>query len=170
MQREQAREILKKYIDGTATEEEKLFLEAWYLQFELKELPEIDDLLKQEQLDRIRLAVLAHSNTKQTKTYQLWPRIAAASIIFLLSFGAYLIFRPTMPVKQLASIKHDILPGRNQATLTLANGQKIILIKGLSGKLAVQGQTNIFASNNRIIYSATSSQTTVSYNTMVTVR
>jgi transmembrane sensor len=69
--------------------------------------------------------------------------------------------------------QQDILPGHNQATLTLANGQKIILTKGLMGKLAQQGQTAIQANGTKgITYIAANTvlNTPITYNTLTTAK
>jgi ferric-dicitrate binding protein FerR (iron transport regulator) len=104
---------------------------------------------------------------------RLWPRIAAAaSIIVILSAGGYLLLHKESPKQETATlIKNDIAPGHNQATLTLANGRKIILTKGLSGKLARQGQTQINVIQDNVVYNA-SNQTDkqISYNTLSTAR
>jgi len=102
-----------------------------------------------------------------------WPRIAAAaSIVLALSAGGYFLLRKQQPAQQTARLfKNDIAPGHNQATLTLANGKKIVLTTGLTGILAKQGQTQINVSQNNIIYNA-KNQTgdQISYNTLSTAR
>lgn len=100
-----------------------------------------------------------------------WTRIAAAaSIILCLSVGGYfLLHQKTSP--QIAQTQtHDIAPGNNQATLTLANGQKIILTKGLNGKLAQQGNMSIRVnSGNEIAYTASATKgEPIQYNTLST--
>ncbi len=64
-------------------------------------------------------------------------------------------------------------PGRNQATLTLADGRTIVLTRDLNGQLAQQGQTTITANNKEgIVYAtgSTSTTTTISWNTLATAR
>jgi len=100
-----------------------------------------------------------------------WPRIAAAaSIILALSAGSYLLLHKMAPTQQVAQQKNDIAPGHNQATLTLANGQKIILTKGLSGQLAIQNKTVITATQNTITYQAGQSGDQLIYNTLSTAK
>jgi ferric-dicitrate binding protein FerR (iron transport regulator) len=112
-------------------------------------------------------------NIQTRKTIRLWPRIAAAaSILLFLSVGTYFYFKPNTPQEALAK-QQDILPGHNQATLTLANGKKIILTRGLVGKLAQQGQSAIQANGtNGITYIAanTNSSTVIIYNTLATTK
>lgn len=102
-------------------------------------------------------------------TWRLWPRIAiAASVILALSSGVYFYLHKTQPAQLVAQQQPDIQPGHNQATLTLANGQKIILFKGLKGQLATQSGTVISADNN-ISYDAKANEQ-VSYNTLATAQ
>lgn len=100
----------------------------------------------------------------------LWPRIAAAaSIAVFLGVGGYLVFHKKQAPVQLAQVRQpDIAPGQNRATLTLANGHKIMLAKGLKGQLAVQNGTVIRASDQDISYHPTNTEETVSYNTLAT--
>ncbi|MCR8556991.1 FecR family protein [Mucilaginibacter sp. BJC16-A38] len=108
----------------------------------------------------------------QRSKWRLWPRIAvAASVILALSSGVYFFLRKPSEQQSVSLVKNDIPPGHNQATLTLAGGKKIILTKGLSGKLAQQGQTVINASENNITYNAKNqSRDQVSYNTLSTAK
>jgi transmembrane sensor len=179
MQQEQAKKLLKKYIDGKATEQEKALLEAWYLQFEIKELPQPDELLKQGQLDRVRLAILEHSNTNTgVKVRRLWPRIAAAaSIILCLGFGGYFLFHKTStPQLTAQNAKQDIAPGGNKATLTLSNGKQIILTGAKNGKLAEQGNATINkTADGEVVYTNQASSPleragSEAYNTVSTPR
>ncbi|SDS72880.1 FecR family protein [Mucilaginibacter mallensis] len=105
------------------------------------------------------------------KTRTLWPRIAAAaSILLAISAGSYFMLHKPSPPRRIAQIQsQEIVPGRNQATLTLANGQKIILSKGLSGKLAQQGNTQINVNSaSEVVYTHSGSKSEVQYNTLST--
>lgn len=99
------------------------------------------------------------------------PWIAAASIILVSGAAAwFLLHRQAGPAEQQLVQQHDIAPGHNQATLTLASGKKIILTKGLNGLLATQGQTHINATANTIVYQAGAKEQPISYNTLSTAR
>jgi len=110
---------------------------------------------------------------KRRNFRRLWINTAAAaSIIIAVTAGGYFILNKELPKQKTAQlITNDIAPGRNQATLTLANGQKITLKKGLKGGiLALQGQTRIQVNQSGIVYRASKSEETVSYNTLSTAR
>jgi len=168
--------IVKKYLQGKASPEEKLFLEAYYDFFDsaekiidqllADELELLESAMEQEIFNRIELA-------DQKKTLTLWPTLlkisAAASILIALSVGGHLLLHQQQPTETL--VKNDIEPGHNQATLILANGKKIILTRGLNGLLARQGKTQIHVHQNNIIYDAknkTGDQ--ISYNTLSTAK
>lgn len=109
---------------------------------------------------------------KPQRKFAITLRIAAAaSVLFILSTGVYFILhKDNTPTQQITRVHSDIAPGHNQATLTLANGQKIILTKGLKGQLATQGATVIQANTNDISYRAEKTPIQISYNTLTTAR
>ncbi|HTD42304.1 MAG TPA: FecR domain-containing protein [Mucilaginibacter sp.] len=109
---------------------------------------------------------------KRRNFRRLWINTAAAaSVIIALTTGGYFILRNKQAQQTAQNQIKDIAPGSNQATLTLANGQTIILNKGLSGKLAQQGHTIINVNaGNAITYTAGQTDTKVEFNTLTTKR
>jgi transmembrane sensor len=111
---------------------------------------------------------------KKPRQIKLWPHIAAAaSILLFLSVGSYFLFHKPLTQQITQNQQQDIAPGRNRATLTLSNGQKIILSKGLSGKLAQQGNALVQVnSGNDISYTVFAAKSNlgskVQYNTLST--
>ncbi|OQP45290.1 hypothetical protein A4H97_32765 [Niastella yeongjuensis] len=105
-----------------------------------------------------------------------WPRwAAAASLLLALAAAGYyiLLHKQPLPVATKKVQQPDVAPGRNQATLTLADGRKIVLTRELNGQLALQGQTTITANNkDGIVYTtgSTSTATSISWNTLTTAR
>lgn len=98
--------------------------------------------------------------------------MVAAAILLTVCTTGYFLVNKRIPQRQTVQIQHQVIvPGRNQATLTLANGQKIILSKGLSGKLAQQGNTQVTVnSNSEVVYTAPNEQTEVEFNTLSTAK
>ncbi len=93
------------------------------------------------------------------KTVKLWPRFAAAASVFiLLSVGGYFYesryghhFMQD-PIPGL-SAKNDLAPGKNSATLTLANGKKIILSNAVNGELAKEAGIRISkTADGQVVY------------------
>ncbi|MFT3846246.1 MAG: FecR family protein [Lacibacter sp.] len=105
------------------------------------------------------------------------PKIAAAAVIVLAaSLTFFWLNNKQLNNRQLAQKttqqQNDILPGRDQAVLTLADGSVIILDKTGNGNIAKQGSTVVDKKNGTIIYDAStvSSSTEISYNTIQTPR
>jgi transmembrane sensor len=169
MDTEQIKDLLQKWQSGQLTDKEQAILDTWYLGLSQTETVGVNEKDMANRLDAV-WAGLEVNRSAPEKTYRLWPRIAAAaSIILTLSFSGYLLWHKQQS-RQTAYYKNDISPGHNQATLTLANGRKIILIKGLSGNLAQQGNMLIGVnSQNAVAYTAagTNADSPV-YNTLST--
>lgn len=175
MQKLEAEILLEKYKSGEASEEEITKLLLWIQHFE-----QVGDLnLTAEDLEKVqhdlenRLPVLmTHQDFKIG-----WTKlVAAASVILFLFSGLYLIFQRNnkLPQQNVTKI-NDVNPGVNQATLTLANGKKIVLTQDLKGKIAQQGEVSINVdANSSIIYSADDNESAqhnkITYNTLSTKR
>lgn len=134
--------LLDQYKAGNCTEEEIAFIESWYLVYQEGTLHEDLSLADREaDLDEVRNALaLEYPKPRQVR---LWPKLVAAAAI-LIVFGAGLYFyldknNPAVPV-----YANDIpSKGKNTATLTLANGEKIELSEARIGKLADQAGIQI---------------------------
>lgn len=117
--------------------------------------------------------IIAEGSTQANPRKYLWLRIAAIILVFV-SVGSYFFLYKSEPTTQLVQQQIDhIVPGRNQATLTLANGKKITLTKGLSGTLAQEGNTLIQVNGkNAIAYTSNNvnSNAPVEYNTLSTAK
>jgi len=95
---------------------------------------------------------------------------AAALIVFLAGAG-YLFNRDISPAPGARPylVKNDLPPGGNKATLTLSNGQQIILDSVANGTLAHQGSVIISKSaNGKIDYQGTDAA--IVFNTLSTPR
>lgn len=163
MNKEQILTLLSKYASGECTEDEKVLVEHWFYIQNTTNLPVLEDV--NADLDEVWHRI------QKPVTRRIWPRIAAAaSIILSLSVGAYFVIHKSKPKEYVTVRNQVILPGHNQATLTLSNGKRITLVKGLSGKLASQGKTNIIATQSHISYAASNAEKTASYNTLTTLK
>src|ERR1700748_1293807 len=184
MDRDQAKALLQKYNRGEASPEEMMLLENWYALESQKQaadpLPEDFAAINKEIWGRIQsqrrkqvgAGEAGYGDGGSTRTIRLWPRIvAAASVLLAIGAGGYFFLgrpKPAASTGFACLIKNEIKPGHNQATLTLANGKKIILVKGLSGQLAVQHHTVVSANSKEITYTSSKQADQVSYNTLST--
>jgi transmembrane sensor len=166
-------ELAHKWRNGKLTKAEQAEFDSWFSQVKDEPQEFSSNFISDEEMEAALFArIQGKIQPKPIKIQRLWPRIAvAASIALVLFTGTYVLLHHKQPKQQIThNQKPDILPGTNQATLTLANGQKIILSKGLSGKIATQGNMAVRVnSGNAITYIAENDQP-VAYNTISTVR
>jgi transmembrane sensor len=102
-----------------------------------------------------------------------WKRIAvAASVLIMMSIGLYFYSAKTDTNRAPLATNQDIAPGKNGATLTLADGSKISINDALVGNIATQ--TGVKISKNaagQILYEVLDAdQEKVAYNTLTTTR
>ena len=148
--------LVERIGDGSASDHDILLYYTWFNKYEsLSEWNDADlgnaDIIKSLIEHRINEQIDMQLPGKKI-TRRLWTRYAAtASIVLCFSFAGY-NFLQKRDFKQPA-YKNDVPPGHNQATLTLANGQKILVNKGMY-KTVAQGNTAIQI-NNGITYTTT---------------
>lgn len=168
MDDQEIKALLAKYNQGTADDEEKALIETWYLSQPEKPLPYPVEELGRD-LDEVEASLNRYI---KGRTARLWPRIAAAaSILLVLSFGAYFLTHKK-EVHQVAQVQPaDIIPGTHGATLTLANGQKIALNHQAAGQIARQGNATIRkAADGELVYTAANTNAQLLVNMVATQR
>lgn len=145
--------IFRKYLDGSATPDEKRLVESLYTHLE-KEPDVLDTYTEQEKqaLEHRMERYLKKHIQNETPALHLtswtrwrqhfsWRNIAAASIFVACLGGSYYYFNKTpqsIPVAQLSP--QDLTPGGDHATLTLSDGSQIMLDNASNGMLAKQGE------------------------------
>lgn len=136
MREQEAKVLLKKYLAGNCTEEEKGVLETWYLQHEINDLPQISEEDKEKQLDEVFSSLPIHRNP--SLGISVWPRmIAAAVVLITLGSGIYFYQHKQRKVDVAPQqYANDIKPGGNKAVLMLADGRKITLDDAANGDIA----------------------------------
>jgi len=146
MQQKEAASLLKKYLAGHCTEDEKALLETWYLHYEQQELPEVSEFELRKQRDEIQqlLPVQKH----EPKGRPLWIKMAAAvAMLIIASFGMYLSYKQGFLASNQGQttqiVGTDIKPGGNRATLVLADGSTILLNDVAEGELSQQAGVKI---------------------------
>lgn len=149
MKDHQAKDLLKKYKEGSMTAQERAQLEAWYLRFAKSKDPMsfIDNDLEAS-LDEIWNALPIwneEENNRITLKRFHWSWIAGvASVLMFGTVGTYYYLnRVTIPQAIEVAAGEDISPGDNRAILTLDDGEKIILNDAKIGALAKEGLTAI---------------------------
>jgi transmembrane sensor len=162
MDKERFKLLTDKYIEGIASEEETALLIKIYQAYQDTPLDwDQASMGDMENARQMLFSKIIHAIDNQ-ETIELQPKIfkilfsryaAAASIVLFLFISGYFLFHKHQ-IRPIAQNKiHDILPGKNEATLTLANGKKIILSDTTNGKLANQAGIIINKSkNNALVY------------------
>jgi ferric-dicitrate binding protein FerR (iron transport regulator) len=195
MDKVQARLIAEKFASGICTAEEHDALFAWLISLPLPEssvlmeefsgifetlqaVPGRQDLWNKiyEKLDEPRL-----ENTERPSVFRLpvaapawrkWMFAAAASVLIFLTGSIFFFTGKKTPPSVMLQPTHDVAPGGNKATLTLANGTVIVLDSIRDGQLAVQGNTKVVKLNNSSLVYQTGAQASdsiaVAYNTITT--
>jgi len=167
MNAQQINELFKKRQTGKLSEKENAQMESWYISFasNADRQPSVEDLKESKAKIRSKLPlVYPRSNRKL-----LIPISIAASLLILVSLGIFLYLQKTSNGEQ-NNYTNDVAPGKNSATLTLADGRKIFLSDRTSGEFAKQEGVNISKTKDgRLIYSVTGTNAkTVTYNTLTT--
>jgi len=174
MQNKDVTELLKKYIAGTCTDEEKSLLESWYLQHEADRPLDFPEEAREKQLDEIWASLPVHKEEKMP--VYLWPKFAAACVL-LITIGSGIYFYRSQQsekarVNNLHTLASTIKAGSTKAVLILANGKKINLDDASSAELAKESGLKITkGADGKLVYVIPkSSSKDVSYNTIETPR
>ncbi|MBX3241675.1 MAG: FecR domain-containing protein [Chitinophagaceae bacterium] len=191
MNRSRLQYLLRRYGENIATpseleelteflrhsEEDTLFSEV--LVEELKNAPgrSLEDLKAYETLaDR----VLEQNRTSAEEPFSIivykrnWFRWAAAACILLLVSAVIYVKQHSNPATQSLAEKTEhtppvILPGKNGAILTLADGSSIVLDSLGNGKITSQNGTDVIMQDGKLAYTIVTSNSTGSgYNTLST--
>lgn len=183
MDTNQAKDLLHRYREGNCNSQEKELVEQWWhqlietgeWQWDEDDKEEIGLVMKARLIERINTA----NNISITPVHpipllrrtQWW---AAASILLLLSVGAYFLFINNTENKMPEIAKTDLLndvqaPQTNQATITLANRQRVYLDSVSNGQLALQGNIKLVKlANDQVAYLTTTGEIVkeLQYNTL----
>ncbi|WP_293308989.1 FecR family protein [Pedobacter sp. UBA5917] len=167
-------ELIKKYLEGTATEEERTEVELWYASVQLPFQQEQDQ-------DTVRSRIYAKTNhliASEPKVKRLswlnWRLLSAAAAIVLIAGIVFVVFNNQHATQRNALLGNalfgtDIAPGGDQAILTLADGRRISLDTAAEGKLAGLTGVQVSKTNGVVVYSPTSENASSNkYNTLST--
>lgn len=194
LSKEQLEDLYLKYVQNQCTQEELTMLIN-----ELGEATGTDNEAAITQLfdktwdglevfpDKYKLPDLSlpNDNDYETPVIEMYPHrrkwlrmAAAASIIFIVGVGTYLLVRTrktdlAKTENTKPAVKQDVAPGGNKAVLTLANGNTIILDNAANGTLANEGNSKVVkTSNGQLVYTVPGGNASVAitYNTLSTPR
>jgi len=167
-----AKQLLRKYAEGTCSEAERYLFEQWYNGLNAEDrlqLTEID----LEEAEKVMLHVL-QKKIERPGRILVWYRVAAAIVILFSAGGYFFIQNRIARHKAPDQVSSEILPGTNKAVLTLSNGRQISLSDARNGTLTEEGDQRVKkADDGTIAYESKGSSNgsaAVVYNTISTPR
>jgi len=134
-------ELASKWLNNTISQDEKKEFAAWYNANQENEvlIPEFladnEEEHKQRILNKISQAVSFNDKQARRRVVPLWWA-AAAALFAVLLVGIYLSGQVGWDERAEVSLTHDVAPGGDKATLTLANGKTIFLDQAEEGEIA----------------------------------
>lgn len=185
------KDLLDRYIAGSASPAEQKIVEQW---LDENELPE-NDWHKMNSEEKAAWMTDLHNELKKDIDTARSPQeekrpipfpwyrrlyvhlAAAAAIIIAAGTGWYFMFnvpeisRPVIAKKNVQ--KNDIRPGSNKAVLTLANGKNVVLDDSGNGVLTKQGNIEVSKKGAQLVYSENDekgAEKMLAYNMLTTPR
>lgn len=155
--------LVRKYLNGTASKKEKGFVEKYYRFFDHKEAlsanlsEEERQAIERRILENIHKEMEPKLNKPVTLIFQdVYIRVGVAiAVVFLMIGLSFWLIRPQSGPKWTNSKTnvHDINPGENKAVLTLADGSTIKLNRVQRGLLFKHGSMEIIKQDSgRLLY------------------
>lgn len=151
------------YLEGSLNKKEKVDLEEWVSDSNenralFEELTSEEGLLqglKKIEMEKMAADLSVGKEKVIRKPFYKHGLLKYAAIFLIGSLGAAawlhwgnLSKKKIITAENITQGQADILPGNNRATLTLANGSKIILDNAINGTIAQQGASKVFKLNN----------------------
>jgi len=117
--------LLKKYQEGTLSNEDKDKVDAWYLHKASNSNLQLNEYELEDSYQYLKSNLPLK---QEIKVIRIWPRVAvAASIAILLGTGIFYFTKTKEQPVQVAEKPQEIAPGGNRGILTLSNGKQIVL-------------------------------------------
>ncbi len=169
--------LLNKYLDGTATAEERKLLESYHDILADKDIPGLSQADRNRIIAQIESAVMGRIRTPAPviPLRRRWARIAVAASLFLgISTASYFLFsgHKQQSETKLATtrFKNDIEPGHSGAVLTLGNGAQVKLDSLANGIIPTEEKTRVEKFNGTLAYESVPAdkQQQIIYNTVST--
>lgn len=171
MEKNEIQNLVNKYLNNTASPEEREKLMKWYGENTDQEV----EWLAEEENEELQLKTEMFAHIQQEihrgnpEIYngrqvilnsRRWIRIvAAAAITFMIGVSIYFYSRPVSTQLNKAVYTADVKPGTNKAYLTLANGKRISLTDVGSGEVAnEQGISISKTKDGQLVYQITDQQ------------
>jgi len=144
MDEQQIADLIRKYNEGTLDSEQKLALDLWYLKFASESESSMDHETEALLLNKMRSELPL---TRKTTSFKLWSRVGiAAAVVTAMVSATFWYLNPSPNINKFYA--NDKSPGKNGATLTLANGRKINISVTDTGEIAHESGVRISRSDD----------------------
>jgi transmembrane sensor len=167
-------ELIQKYLEGTASEEERSEVELWYASVQLPSKLGQDHGAVRSRIYAKTKQIIYPEPAIRKFPWINWRILSAAAAILLIAGVVFVVSNNHQTSGRNALLGntlsgHDIAPGGDQAVLTLADGRQISLDTAAEGKLAGPMGLQINKTKGVIVYSPTNENASPSrYNTLST--
>lgn len=163
MNKEEAKDLAKKFLAGKATSEEQRKLHGWS-EFDIDEEAEVVFTSKPEQAEDVKSRLFADIQAKLNsegltgshpgRKRRLWyGMVAAAAVLLVVGLSLYFYVDGVRLFKGDLADAKNIAAGKNTAVLTLGDGRQIDLADARNGKLAEEsGFTIKKTSDGQLVY------------------
>jgi transmembrane sensor len=174
--------VFTDWVENASRDEYDAMLQIWEDVVEKKEIYDPVDLGLLQNIERglDRLdefnSNIKQLDTQKTKSTTIWRRIAvAASILTVIGTGYYFVHFSQRTQRSIVNkpLKSDVTPGKNKATLTLANGKRIVLSDAIQGKIAEDAGVRIAkTANGQVVYTVVGDHASSlnQFNTLTTAK
>jgi len=182
-----ARDLLQRYLEGDASQDEIILVEQWYQQmagagvwnWEEDERQRLETAMERrllEQINRKPPEALPPASEIVVRgivpMHRTMRRLAMAAVLLTVVTGTYLLFLKRQPLKT-ASVEeryqNDVRPGRNSALLRLTSGKTILLDDSAPHTIPGQGSVAITNDKGQLTYRALAEDPAETfYNTLTT--
>lgn len=174
--------LARKYLNGTATEEEQALLHQWYQEEDGSDVLLMDispaefEAIGSGVWDNLKSKIQRPVQTVIRKKKAYHRQLAAAFLLLMLgAWGSYSIVKVYTRVERgrstAAFSTSDILPGKDGAILTLANNRKLNLDELGNGIVIKEEGVEIVKNGNEINYVVLpQTKEQVGFNTISTAR
>lgn len=147
MSESELKDLLRRFREGTCTEEEKELLELWFDQTSVRSDWKWTDAQAQEHTRQQMLnSIQMHVKETDLKPRRLWPYLsaAAASVALLLVSGAWWFLHSGNERDKVADYSQTVVkPGTQQAMLTLSDGSSVLVDGAARGVLSKDGDMTV---------------------------
>lgn len=159
MQDKNAKEIIERYVAGTASEEDKALVEHWYLNSPDAEIPVSEEsiVLAKKQVYN---ALPIHDDPIKAPV-RLWSRLAAAaSVALILGIGTYYL----VSRQNKSGPSSNLINPYSAAAILKSGGRAILLDKTANGKIPATGITK--SAGEELVYERSNQNSTAVYDTI----